>query len=277
MPNPKIALLASRAVIRVAGPDARAFLKGLLTQDAPEPGRAAFAALLTPQGKILFDFLMAGVEDGVLLDCDAAAADALLKRLMLYRLRAKATIERLADRSVGVMLGERADTTLDVIRFHDPRLIGLGERIIGPSVALAGAEAAEADYDRTRIALGVPEFGKDFGADEVFLLDVNYDALHGVDYKKGCFVGQEVTSRMKRKGEIRKRTLRLSFDGPPPAKGAAVTAGASILGEVLSGTDGMALALIRLDRLAAARAAGAPIEAEGRDVRIDIPAYLERG
>ena len=110
----------------------------------------------------------------------------------------------------------------------------------------------------------------------MFLLDVNYDALCGVDYKKGCFVGQEVTSRMKRKGEIRKRTARLSFDGPPPAKGAAVMAGAAQIGEVMSGTDGAALAMIRLDRLAAARVAGAAITAAGRAMRVDIPAYLER-
>lgn len=274
MPQPSIATLASRAVVKIAGPEARGFLKGLLTRDAPEPGKAAFAALLTPQGKILFDFLMAGVEDGVLLDCDAGSADSLVKRLMLYRLRAKVTIERLAGWSAAVSVDAGGEAPAESIRFPDPRLLGLGERLIGPALAPGGA-APEADYDRRRIGLGVPEFGKDFGPEEVFLLDVNYDALHGVDYKKGCFVGQEVTSRMKRKGEVRKRTVRLSFDGPPPEKGADVTAGGAQLGAVLSGAEGMALALLRLDRIEAA--AGADILAGGRNVRVDIPAYLERG
>jgi len=245
---------------------------------------------------------MAGVEDGVLLDCDAGSADLLVKRLTLYRLRAKATIERLAGWSAAVSFDAGSEAPAESIRFPDPRLLGLGERFIfrnslhpeeprpilrdaalraapqdeGAGRLEGGANfASEADYDRRRIALGVPEFGKDFGPEEVFLLDVNYDALHGVDYKKGCFVGQEVTSRMKRKGEVRKRTVRLSFDGPPPERGAAVTAGEAQLGAVLSGAEGMALALLRLDRLEAA--AGADILAGGRNVRVDIPAYLERG
>jgi hypothetical protein len=137
-----------------------------------------------------------------------------------------------------------------------------------------GHDDGEREYDRRRIALGVPECGKDFGPDEVFLLDVNYDALNAVSYKKGCFVGQEVTSRMKRKGEARKRTVVARFDGPAPEKGAAIVAGDSSVGEILSGTDGLALALVRLDRLAAAREARQALKVAGRGVEIEIPSYL---
>lgn len=277
----KGAILQSRAVIRIDGPDALTFLQGLITQEPPAPGEAAFAALLTPQGKILFDFLIVADGGGFLLDCHGEAADALVKRLSLYRLRAKVTIARPSDWSVGATWGDTGASASGNFRaFADPRLAALGRRLLGQNElvsAFVGSSSAEADWNRHRLSLGVPEFGKDFAPEEVFLLDVNYDALGGVSYKKGCFVGQEVTSRMKRKGEVRKRTLRLSFDGAPPAKGAAVTAGESSLGEVLSGADGVALALIRTDRLAAAQGAGIAIEAEGKPLRIDVPAYLERG
>lgn len=269
----KAALLSSRAVIRVGGPDARTFLQGLITQEPPPPGEAAFAALLTPQGKILFDFLiLAGAED-FLLDCHAGSAEALAKRLSLYRLRAKVTVDPLPAWGVGWDDGGAAPQGAP--SFADPRLAALGRRMIGTRASL-GESIADKDWNKHRIALGVPEFGADFAGDEVFLLDVNYDALAGVSYKKGCFVGQEVTSRMKRKGEIRKRTLRASFDGAPPAKGTPVTAGDSTLGEILSGVDNAALALIRTDRLKAARNAGLSIEAGGKPLRIDVPAYLEQ-
>lgn len=278
---PQTALLASRAVLRIAGPDAGPFLQGIVTQnvEALRPGEAAFAALLTPQGKILFDFLLFAAGDGFLVDCDAGAAEALAKRLALYRLRAKATIDLAPDLSVGAGWdGGCAERPAGLHAFDDPRLLTLGLRMIGPRAAVAEAtgEGAEGFYDAHRIALGVPVFGRDFGAEEVFLTDVDYDALNGVDYKKGCFVGQEVTSRMKRKGEIRKRTLKLAFDGPAPAKGTPVMAGENAVGEVLSGVDGMALALVRLDRLAAAREAGAALVADGKEVRIAVPGWLER-
>jgi folate-binding protein YgfZ len=136
--------------------------------------------------------------------------------------------------------------------------------------------SADASYDEMRLALGVPEFGKDFIGEEVFLLDVNYDALGAVNYRKGCFVGQEVTSRMKRKGEIRKRTLIARFDGDPPPAGAAVTAGDLDVAEIQSGGPGIALALARLDRLKAAEAAGAAPAADGRKLLMTFPDYLER-
>jgi folate-binding protein YgfZ len=139
------------------------------------------------------------------------------------------------------------------------------------------APAGDDDYDALRLSLGVPEFGRDFAGEEVFLLDVNYDALGAVSYGKGCFVGQEVTSRMKRKGEIRKRTLIARFDGAPPAKGAAISAGDQAVGEILSGAEGVALALVRVDRLKEPQGEGRALVAEGRPLRLTVPDYLEQG
>jgi folate-binding protein YgfZ len=255
------AILPSRAALRVSGPDARAYLQGLITQEPPPAGQAAFAALLSPQGKILFDFLIYCGGESFLFDCDRACSEALAKRLSLYRLRANVTIEPLNDWAIGVDWGRDRSAVGGAAIFFDPRLLALGQRIIGPRNIIAERlpPANDNAWRKVRIEAGVPEFGSDFASEEVFLLDVNYDALSGVSYAKGCFVGQEVTSRMKRKGEIRKRTLLLSFDGPPPAKGAPVTAGETTLGAVMSGVDGAALALLRVDRLAEAQVAGAQL------------------
>ncbi len=264
-------VLTSRSVLRVAGDEARPFLQGLVTQDALNvaEGQAVFAALLTPQGKILFDLFLTPVADGFLIDCDAANADALLKRLTLYKLRAKIGFSPEPD--LGVAVGDPAPDAL--ASFADPRLRQLPRRAIvrrqGP------APRADDDYNALRLALGVPEFGRDFAGEEVFLLDVNYDALNAVSYAKGCFVGQEVTSRMKRKGEIRKRTLVARFEGAAPAKGSPVTAGESTVGEILSGRDGAALALVRLDRLRAAKEESRMLTVAGRALKIAFPAYLE--
>ncbi len=269
-----VAALPSRAVLKIEGADARGFLQGIVTQEIESSGGAMFAGLLTPQGKLSFDFFLIPSADGFVADCAAAHADALIKRLSMYRLRADVRILRLESWSVEcAWQGVSIRACECSLKFSDPRLPDLGARAVRP---LPGeADAGEADYDRHRIALGVPEFGKDFGPDEMFLLDVNYDALRGVSYKKGCFVGQEVTSRMKRKGEIRRRTLLAHFDGPPPPQGAEVVAGSSTLGEVLSGVEGMALANIRLDRFELAANPGAVIAAAGTPLHLSIPDYLK--
>ncbi len=254
--------LTSRAVLSLKGEDATPFLQGLVTQDVT--GSApAFTALLTPQGKILFDFFLIPVEGGYLIDCAASAAPALLKRLMMYKLRAKVALA--AEEGLGVYAGARAG-----VSYADPRLASLPLRTIAARGAAGPADEA---YDALRLAQAVPEFGRDFKGEDVFLLDVNYDALKAVSYKKGCFVGQEVTSRMKRKGAIRKRTLIARGSGL--AAGAPVLAGDSAIGEVLSARGGEGLALIRLDRLAEARHAGAALTAGAAPIKIDVPAYLE--
>ncbi|MFZ5617415.1 MAG: YgfZ/GcvT domain-containing protein [Pseudomonadota bacterium] len=266
-------VLSTRSVIRIAGEDARNFLQGLVTQDVLHiaEGNAVFTALLTPQGKILFDFFLVPAPKGFFIDCDMTSAAALLKRLALYKLRAKVAISNEPD--LAVAIGRLEGSAF--ASYPDPRLKELPHRIV--IARERDASSADDDYNLLRLSLGVPEFGRDFEADEVFLLDVNYDALNAVSYQKGCFVGQEVTSRMKRKAEVRKRTLIARFDGEAPAKGTPLMSGDAAVGELLSGRNDVALALVRLDRLKAAESEGIALTADGRALQIAFPAYLERG
>lgn len=274
-----VAFLSSRAVLRVSGPEARSFLQGIVTQDIErlKPGEAAFSALLTPQGKILFDFFLVADGDGFLLDCGKETAEALERRLKLYRLRAKADITHEDGWAVAAFPGGAPPSAQGVFAFADPRLAALGARALGPSNLIADlAGAAEDSYEARRLALGVPEFGKDFSSDEVFLLDVDYDALNAVSYAKGCFIGQEVASRMKRKSDVRKRTLIAKFEGAAPAPGAAITAGDLTIGKMLSGREDHSLALVRLDRLKAARKAGDVPIADEKQLQIVFPDWLKQ-
>ncbi len=295
MTDCSIAALPGRRLIRVAGEDARDFLQGILTQDlaAVDAAGAGFAAVLTPQGKILFDFMIVPSEGGYLIDVDAEAAPALLKRLKMYRLRAKVDIEPREDLGAAAIFSADGDPGLPecarasagktgAVVFTDPRLAALGGRLIAREESLAALQGAFApasadDYHARRIAFGVPEFGADYGLEDVFLLDVNADALNGVSYRKGCFVGQEVTSRMKRKGEVRRRTLIVDFDEPAPAKGVVVSADEATLGEITSASGAGALALIRLDRWEKAKTGAAALNCDGRDVRLRLPSYLGEG
>ena len=267
----QIESLPDRAVIRLTGEDRYTFLQGVVTQDVDllQKQPAIFSALLTPQGKILFDFFVVTDGDALLIDCNADAAPTLLKRLSMYKLRAKVSLA--VDPALRIIASDAEIS--NGLAFPDPREPSLGWRAIISDEDVA----PDGDYDRRRIALGIPEFGKDFGSDEVFLTDVNYDMLNGVSYKKGCFIGQEVTSRIKRKGEIRRRSLIAEFHGAAPEKGAAITAGASTLGEILSGGDGCALVQIRMDRLEKAKNDETPIECDGRPLLLRVPAALERG
>ncbi|GAB4522323.1 MAG: folate-binding protein YgfZ [Parvularculaceae bacterium] len=246
-------------------------------------GEARYGALLTPQGKVLFDFFILRRADDFILDTEATQTDALIKRLSLYRLRADVAIEDAAgELAAAQIFGDDVAAPPPPPAgyvFPDPRLAALGFRMIAPPDAIANAGAAcgaeEAAYLRRRLALGVPESPADIIPEQSFPLDANMDALNAIDFRKGCFVGQEVTSRAKRRGEIRKRTLIIRYDGAPPAPGTPVTAGDSILGETLSGADNLGLAVIRTDRLAAARARGDAPEAGGRRVELAAPDYLE--
>ncbi len=267
----KIEKQPDRLVIRLSGEDRQTFLQGLVTQDLDglSAGSAIFTSLLTPQGKILFDFFVVDTGDDFWIDCQAEMAPALVKRLTLYKLRAKVTVA--VDDSLFVTTSVDEMSVETGIAFVDPRLTQMGWRAI--STTNQGADTAS--YHQRRIALGVPECGSDFSAEEMFLLDVNYDALAGVSYKKGCFVGQEVTSRMKRKGEIRRRTIIASFDGAAPPRGTPITAGESTIGEILSGNDGQALAFVRQDRWEKAREKGDHPNCGGLVLNLSFPAYLE--
>ncbi len=252
----------NRALIRVAGPDARGFLNNLLTQslDALDQAGLLYGALLTPQGKVLADMLIWADGDGLVLELDPSRADDIQRRLTMYKLRADVNIERDA-RSV-----LWSTETFGGAR-RDPRLSELGWR------ALSADAAGNADdaYDAHRLALGVPDLARDTKPDEVFGLEALLDELNGVDFKKGCFVGQENVSRMKRRATTRKKLCRITFDGEAPSYGSAITAGNAELGEVRSGAPGHAIALLRLDR---AQGSTEPLSAGGRLVRLDAPEWL---
>ncbi|CAO4142379.1 CAF17-like 4Fe-4S cluster assembly/insertion protein YgfZ [Methylorubrum aminovorans] len=259
-----IALLPDRAVVAVSGPDALPFLQGILTcnvETLPE-GEARLGALLTPQGKIQFDFLVSRAGDGVRLDVAAERVPDLVKRLGLYRLRAKVTIA--ADPTLGVAAAwNGAETAAETMRVRDGRLPALGERLYFAEGAFS-ADATEADYHAHRIGLGVPEGGRDFALSDAFPHEALMDQLGGVDFKKGCYVGQEVVSRMQHRGTARTRILPIVYrDGPAPEPGTEVTAGARSLGVTGSRAGARGLATIRLDRLGDALAAGEPVRAGG--------------
>ena len=269
-----IALLPDRAVVTVAGEDAAAFLQGILTcnvETLPE-GEARLGALLTPQGKIQFDFLISRTPGGFRLDTAAGRVPDLLKRLTLYRLRAKVTLS--ADPAQGVAAAwDGAETSADVPRCRDARLPELGDRLYFGEGAFS-ADATESDYHAQRIALGVPEGGRDFAFADAFPHEALMDQLGGVDFRKGCYVGQEVVSRMQHRGTARTRILPLVFlDGTAPEPGSEVTAGARSLGTTGSTANGRGLAAIRLDRLGDALAAGEPVRAGGRIAGVEKPAF----
>lgn len=243
---PFIAPLTDRAVVQVFGPDWRGFLQGLVTQDVETlaPGEARFSALLTPQGRLLFDLFLIGRDDGCLIDCAADRCETLIQRLSLYRLRAKVEITP-SDLAVAALW----DADAAAPWLADPRLPALGFRGYG---ATAPAGARLANFDAHRIALGVPN-SKDFGAEATYPIEANFDLLHGIDFKKGCFVGQETTSRMKRRGAIKSRMVPIAFEGAPPPHGEELLAGSLRAGVALSGVEGSAMALLRLDRVEAGR------------------------
>jgi folate-binding protein YgfZ len=257
-------LVEDRGVVALSGPDARSFLQGLVTNDIDRlaPEKSIYAALLTPQGKILFDFLIA--DDGagtILLDCPAASRDALIRRLSMYRLRAKVEIKPSDDLAV---FASWDGSALPGLSFKDPRLAALGRRSMAP----------KADGDRGylfhRLSLGVPE-AADFGSDRMFALDAGLDELHAIAFDKGCYVGQELTARMKHRGTARKRLLLVQGDTPLTLN-ADLRANGHSIGEIVSVYDTKGFALVRLDRLA--EAGDAPVEADGKRVSIVKPDWL---
>ena len=267
-------LLDDRAVLSVSGAEARNFLQGLVTCDMVKvaPDAPGFGALLTPQGKILFDFLIAQDGERFLLDTARYKAAELLKRLTFYRLRAKVELANLSDDAKGdealavVALFGDAQPPAGATVLADPRAQELGRRAILP---LAAARAIATDprekYEAHRIACGVPSGGLDFAYGDAFPHEVNMDLLHGVAFDKGCYVGQEVVSRMQHRGLVRKRVLRVEIDGSA-APGAEIRAGEIAIG-VLGGAQGShGLATVRLDRLEEAK--GAPLAAGAAQVSV---------
>lgn len=253
-----------RAIITLTGPDTIALLERTVTNNVKEwtKGELRYGALLTPQGKIIADYLALRTEDGVWLDVHEDAAEDLSKRLKMFRLRSKVDIE--IDPSVAAIAADTGET--------DARSDTLGARAYHPPEK---AEIMDEDEAAAlAIQAGVPEWGRDYRAAEVFPTDVNMDVMGGIDYRKGCFVGQEVASRMKRRGNIRKRTLRLDFEATAPEPGTTVMAGNTKLGEITSALGPHALARIRTDHLAKAFKAGSTLNANDIAATPHIPDWL---
>jgi len=279
------ALLPERGVVKVAGEDARHFLNGLATNDIGKvvPGTACFAALLTPQGKIVVDFIVteAPAEDGggFFLDCPRALAPALVEKLKFYKLRAKVIAEDLSD-ALGVMAvwgGHPANSDYG-LSFADPRPPELGARIILPpqqaaeAAADLGATLVDAGlYDAHRIALGVPRGGNDFVYGDTFPHEADMDQLAGVDFGKGCYIGQEVVSRVEHRSTARSRVVPIVYDEGAPMQGMPVEFGDKHIGMVGSTANGHGLALLRLDRVADALASATPLVAGGVPIRAVKP------
>ncbi len=262
-----------RTLMRVAGPEARSFLDNVLTQDLNRIGNegAAYAALLTPQGKLLADMIVWADGEGVILDCDPARGADLMRRLTMYKLRAQATLEDVSTLFSVLIADVRFDGAVADPRFPDG---ALGWRkLVQRDEAASFADGAAA-FKARRLALGVPDLARDAAPEEVFALEALLEELNGVDFQKGCFVGQENVSRMKRRATTRKKFCPIAFDGPAPAFGAPLRAGEAELGAVRTGGAGRALALLRLDRAFAAIEAGTPLTADEREVRLDPPDWL---
>lgn len=262
--------LQSRALIAVGGAEWRSFLQGLITQDVETlaPGEARFSALLTPQGRLLYDLFVVARDDGAWLDVEAVHRAAILMRLTMYRLRAKVDLA-LDEAPVSVLFAnEGIPAKPGGPWYDDPRLPELGFRGYGASPPAGAAVVSEADREVQKLRLGVPG-PADWGSEKTYPIEANFDLLNAIDFKKGCFVGQETTSRMKRRGTIKNRMLPIVFDGPAPAPGTEILAGDLRAGEVLSGSEGRAIALLRLDR-----ALGASLTVDGRPARAEVPAWI---
>ncbi len=284
-----------RAALGIAGPDARAFLQGLVTNDVDRvaPTRAVYAAFLTAQGRFLHDFFVAEVAGALYLDCEAGRRDDLLRRLSPYRLRSKVTLSDAgAALAVALLFGSSALARLglpaepgharplaDGVVYVDPRLPALGARALLPRAAAprileaAGFAPGEAgDYERLRLSLGVPDGSRDLAVERAILLENGFDELNAIDWHKGCYLGQELTARTKHRGTVRKRLVPVAIDGPVPACGTPVTVGGEEAGEMRTALPGLGLALLRLEFLDE-RAAGAAFVAGAARLTPRRPAW----
>jgi hypothetical protein len=279
----KAEFLPDRGVLKVVGDGARNFLHGLVTADTLKlaPGTACFAALLTPQGKIIADFFIAEAPaadgGGFFLDIPRALSTPLVAKLNLYKLRAKVLIEDLSDTHGMMAAWDGAGSTRYGLCYADPRLPALGLRVmlsphrVAEAARELGAAVVDAgEYDAHRIALGIPHGGVDFGYGDAFPHEADMDQLGGVDFVKGCYVGQEVVSRMEHRGTARTRAVPLRYAGAAPAAGSAITADGRQIGIFGSSALGHAIAMMRLDRAAEALASGETLTAG------DVPVHLEK-
>jgi tRNA-modifying protein YgfZ len=273
MPQASLAILDERGVLAIAGPDRRSFLQGLVSNDVAKiaADRAIYAALLTAQGKYLHDFIMVEVGDEIWLDAEAARLADLKRRLSMYRLRAKIELAERPELAVAAVFGAEVPAALDLpgeagaarplgggIALIDPRLVALGGRLVGDRAGFTEAAApltrvAPAEYDRHRLSLGIPDGSRDLVPEKSLLLEAGFDELNGVDWQKGCYVGQELTARTKYRGLIKRRLLPVRIEGDAPLPGTVLVSDGREIGEMRSSRAGLGLAVLRLDAVAAGR------------------------
>ena len=269
MADASFVLLDDRGILAVSGPDRRPFLQGLVSNDVDKvsPRAARYAAFLTAQGKYLHDFMMAQAGESILLDAEAARLGDLKRRLSMYRLRAKVSLDERPNLAVAAVFGADTTTILGLpsepgaarpfglgVVFVDPRLAMLGARAILPRerarAVLADAGIAETgfdSYDRLRLSLGIPDGSRDLVLEKSILLEAGFDELNGVDWEKGCYIGQELTARTKYRGLVKRRLMPVRIKGPTPSPGTIVTADGREIGEMRSSRDGLGLALLRIE------------------------------
>jgi len=269
MADASFVMLDDRGILAVSGPDRRPFLQGLVSNDVEKvgPTSARYAALLTAQGKYLHDFMMVEAGESIWLEAEAARLADLKRRLSMYRLRAKVSLDERLDLAVAAIFGADTIAILGLpsepgatrpsgsgVVFVDPRLAPLGARAIllreeaRAFLADAGiAEAGSDSYDRLRLSLGVPDGSRDLVLEKSILLEAGFDELNGVDWQKGCYIGQELTARTKYRGLVKKRLMPVQIEGPPPPPGTIVTMDGREVGEMRSSRDGLGLAVLRIE------------------------------
>jgi folate-binding protein YgfZ len=296
MSDRRFLLPAHRSVLTVDGAEARSFLQGLVSNDVTRvsPERAVYAALLTPQGRFLHDLFIGEAGGALVIDCETDRRADLLKRLSLYKLRAKVTLADAGERfAVALLFGDAALGALGLPAepgiarslaggtvYVDPRLAALGARAVLPRADAArllqeaGFVAGTPEqYERLRLGLGVPDGSRDLPVEKALLMESGFDALNGIDWQKGCYIGQELTARMRYRALVRKRLLPVRIDGPVPAPGTPVMLGEKEAGEMRSGVDGLGLALLRLDLVEAASASDGLTAGSAR-VTAERPAWM---
>jgi folate-binding protein YgfZ len=247
--------LKHRALLELTGEDRVAFLQGLVSADIEKaaPGRALYGAFLTPQGKFLYDFFVAADGDRLILEVEAETRDEFRTRLSRFRLRSKVALADIDDLKVFALWGGAKPDLKDGIVIADPRLPDAGFRAWLPAMP---AEFEPGDWDSFRIPLGLPDGRRDMVPEKTILLEAGFDELHGVDWQKGCFMGQEITARSKYRGQIKRRLLPVEIEGDAPPPGTLIYAGEQEVGEMRSSVGHKGLAVIRLDSLNASLTAG---------------------
>ncbi|MDZ3838757.1 MAG: folate-binding protein [Rhodospirillales bacterium] len=298
MAGPRYIMLEDRGIVTIGGEDRRTFLQGLISNDVShvDGARSVYAAFLTAQGKYLHDFFVAEIGDVLALDCERQRSADLARRLRIYRLRAKVSVEdRSADWAVVALIGEEVANAVGLtaepgatapflggVAFVDPRLAEAGVRAILPAADAARrlgeagfvAESPEA-YDRHRLALGLADGSRDMELERTILLECGFDELHGVDWEKGCFLGQELTARTKYRGLIRKRLIPVLVEGPLPAPGTPIHHDDREVGEMRSGLGDLGLAMLRLEALEDGASGGASFTAGEARLSARLPAWLK--